>query len=159
MGKVKKAVYVRINSTYEERRQGMGNGLSVHRVIMDTPDGLYVHHKNHDTLDNRKHNLENVTFQENNEQKLFYTRRKTKGYCFCNTTKVWLVSVHTEQNKRPKQLRFKSEAEAKAEAERLLEARKLLSLKQDGSEDIWTEGHRRAEGSPLESTDGSGLVL
>ena len=33
----------------------------MHRFIMETPDGLEVDHLNHNTLDNRRQNLRNVT--------------------------------------------------------------------------------------------------
>jgi hypothetical protein len=39
--------------------------ISLHRLIMDTPCELVVDHINHDTLNNKKHNLRNVTQYEN----------------------------------------------------------------------------------------------
>lgn len=43
--------FVRNGKTYE---------ISMHRAIMHSSPGEEPHHKNHDTLDNRKINLENV---------------------------------------------------------------------------------------------------
>ena len=37
----------------------------LHRLIMGEPEGLQVNHKNKDTLDNRRQNLEIVTQQQN----------------------------------------------------------------------------------------------
>lgn len=39
--------------------------LSMARLIMDTPNGLLTDHINHNTLDNRKENLRNVTISQN----------------------------------------------------------------------------------------------
>lgn len=52
----KKKIYAvrrfkRLGKTYE---------ISMHRAIMHSRPGEEPHHKNHDTLDNRKSNLENV---------------------------------------------------------------------------------------------------
>lgn len=40
----------------------------LHRILMNAPKGLVVHHKNHNTLDNRKCNLEITTFSKNNRE-------------------------------------------------------------------------------------------
>lgn len=37
----------------------------MHRIINDTPDGLFTDHRNMDKLDNRRDNLRNATKQEN----------------------------------------------------------------------------------------------
>lgn len=36
---------------------GKQNSVSMHRFILDAPEGISVDHKNHDTLDNRRSNL------------------------------------------------------------------------------------------------------
>lgn len=41
------------------------NRVLLHRIIMDTPEGLVVDHLNHNTIDNRKCNLANVTQEAN----------------------------------------------------------------------------------------------
>lgn len=49
--------------------------LRIHRVIMKTPAHLQVDHINHDTLDNRKINLRNVT----NSQNMMNTRKRNNS--------------------------------------------------------------------------------
>lgn len=39
--------------------------IYMHRVIVNTPKGLECDHINHDTLDNQKHNLRNITHSQN----------------------------------------------------------------------------------------------
>ncbi len=49
----------------------------MHRVIMSTPPNLYVDHINHNTLDNRKNNLRNVTPSQNQMNTKISKRNKT----------------------------------------------------------------------------------
>lgn len=44
-------------------------GIIMHRVIMNTQKGIDVDHINHNTLDNRRENLRNVTRQQNTMNK------------------------------------------------------------------------------------------
>ncbi len=39
--------------------------IQMHREIMNTPNGMLCDHVNHNTLDNQKHNLRNVTHSQN----------------------------------------------------------------------------------------------
>ena len=48
--------------------------IHIHRIISNCPDNLVVDHINHDTLDNRKCNLRNVTRSENSLNTRVYTR-------------------------------------------------------------------------------------
>jgi hypothetical protein len=57
---------------YATRTKCKGNGdegnrglVKMHRVIMNTTDGMQVDHVDHDTLNNQKSNLRNCTLQEN----------------------------------------------------------------------------------------------
>ncbi|MDF2651392.1 MAG: Pathosis-related transcriptional factor and protein [Paenibacillus sp.] len=61
--------------TYIKRKQ-----VYLHRLITNPPDGLYVDHINHNTLDNRKSNLRTATNSQNQQNKLTAPRtNKTSG--------------------------------------------------------------------------------
>lgn len=46
---------------YAWARIGAGERISMHRFLMTPPEGMVVHHKNNNGLDNRRSNLEVVT--------------------------------------------------------------------------------------------------
>ncbi len=48
------------------QEHGKSKRIYMHRQIMNTPDGLLCDHINHDGLDDRKANLRNCTFSQNN---------------------------------------------------------------------------------------------
>jgi len=50
-------------------RNGKFTYIRMHREITQCPPGMVVHHKNGNTLDNQKCNLEIMTVAENNQQK------------------------------------------------------------------------------------------
>lgn len=56
-------------SFYAVANSACGNGkrrkLLLHREIMGSPRGLFVDHRNHDTLDNRRKNLRSCTRSQN----------------------------------------------------------------------------------------------
>ena len=58
--------------------RGLVNGKQtyLHRLIMQTPDGMFVDHKNRQTLDCRRSNMENVTLLENNHRRRNAKRNK-----------------------------------------------------------------------------------
>lgn len=47
--------------------RGHKKTLRMHRLIANTPPRKICHHRNHNSLDNRRENLLNVTKQEHNE--------------------------------------------------------------------------------------------
>lgn len=55
---------------------GKSKSISMHRELMGFPAGMDVHHKNHNTLDNRRENLEVCTHKENLQRR---RERKTKS--------------------------------------------------------------------------------
>lgn len=51
------------------KKKGHGKRIAMHRVILNTPDGLTVDHKDHDGLNNQKYNLRNATYRQNQMNK------------------------------------------------------------------------------------------
>lgn len=76
----------KIQGYYAKRSVATLNGKQttecMHRVIMATPKGLVVDHINHNTLDNQKANLRNVTHRKN------ISHRKNKSQCYSQYTGV-----------------------------------------------------------------------
>lgn len=58
-----------------QRKDGVTIFFKMHRVIMNTPKGMLVDHKNNDGLDNTRENLRNCTHSENSKNR----RRNKKG--------------------------------------------------------------------------------
>ena len=70
-----------------------GHNKSLHREIMNPPEGMVIDHKNHNPLDNRRDNLRICTQAENTRN------RKSKGYSWDSIHGYWLV-VFYKQGKR-----------------------------------------------------------
>lgn len=70
---------------YAVRRTPEGT-TRLHRLIANTPEGLFTDHKNHDRLDNRLSNLRVVTQAEN-----MANYRGAKGYAWDKSKKRWIV--------------------------------------------------------------------
>lgn len=66
-------------SEYADGRGSERTIFIMHRVIMNTPEGMLVDHINHDTLDNRKVNLRNCT-KGDNQQNVNHHKDSTSGY-------------------------------------------------------------------------------
>lgn len=62
---------IRNSGTYPNRVT-----IRMSRVVADTPIGLVCDHINHNTLDNQKHNLRNVTYSQNGMNRK--SQRKSK---------------------------------------------------------------------------------
>ena len=55
-----------------------GKTVYMHRMIMNTPDDMDTHHKNHNRLDNQKQNLEVCSRSENLKLRKTYSRSGQK---------------------------------------------------------------------------------
>ena len=70
----------------------------MHRVVNETPDGLYVDHINFDRLDNRKCNLRKCTYAENirNRRTLSSNKSGYKGVHWNKRDKTWRVDIRID---------------------------------------------------------------
>ena len=104
---------------YAFRNAKIGPGkikmVSIHRQIMDFPEGRIVDHKDNNTLDNRRSNLRLATYSQN-----AFNRAKVKtktssryiGVYFEKTTGRWTVKIRTGRGKRLWLGRYDSEIDA-----------------------------------------------
>lgn len=74
--------------------------IRMHRVIMNTPEGLDTDHRNGNKLDNRKRNLRICTRSQNNANIRKYKNKSStyKGVCWDKSRKKWLVSLKQGYN-------------------------------------------------------------
>jgi len=54
--------------------------IKMHRIVMNTPIDMETDHINHNTLDNQKHNLRNVTKFENQRNRKCSNKNSTSKY-------------------------------------------------------------------------------
>lgn len=70
-------------------KDGKKQTIRMHRLITQCPAGLVVDHKNHDQLDNRRHNLQICTQSENMRNRTV----QGKGYWYQKQSRKWVVEV------------------------------------------------------------------
>lgn len=90
------------NCFYAARKDRQGRTIYMHTVIMETPSGLEVDHRNGEGLDNQRSNLRIGTHQQN----LHNTRPGTKntsgfkGVSWCAYTGRWRVQIRIDNRYR-----------------------------------------------------------
>jgi hypothetical protein len=79
------------------RRIGCRKTICMHRLVMNTPDGMDTDHINGNKLDNRKENLRICTTAENCQNQKIRTTNKSgyKGVFFCKYTNKWRAMIRT----------------------------------------------------------------
>ena len=80
------------NTTKAEREAGLPANIHLQRELMGFPKGKVVHHRNHDTLDNRRSNLEVTTNRQNGQARAGADRgsiSKFIGVCWYKQTSKW----------------------------------------------------------------------
>ena len=85
------------------RNKSEGGTIRLHRLVANTPEGLFTDHKNHDRLDNRASNLRVVTNAEN-----MSNYKGEKGYVWDKSKNKWMVRY-----KKKFYGRYATEVEAK----------------------------------------------
>lgn len=78
-----------------KQENGKKKRLLLHRLIMNCPGNMVVDHINHNTLDNRKHNLRVVTQRENSVHQRTYNRKSLSGHRnvgYSRKSKKWVVN-------------------------------------------------------------------
>ena len=84
--------------------KGKGYGMTMHRVIMNTPSNMEVDHIDHNGLNNQKHNLRNCTFTQNRKNKTASGKSKYLGVGFAgkqiqaHILNLYLGSFKTEED-------------------------------------------------------------
>ncbi|MGA2092507.1 MAG: HNH endonuclease [Sedimentisphaerales bacterium] len=81
---------------------GLTKQLSLHREIINPPDGLIVDHLNGKSLDNRIANLRPATYSQNaqNVPKKKNTSSRFIGVCFHQSKKKWEAYITFERKRR-----------------------------------------------------------
>lgn len=69
----------------EPRKKGRKRkSISMHRMVLPVPEGLYVDHINHNGLDNRKANLRPATWNQN-----IYNSRRSRNKKYTEYKGIW----------------------------------------------------------------------
>lgn len=77
--------------------------VQLHRLIMETPKGLVVDHINHNTLDNRKCNLRNVTIIRNSQNRKgaqIDSKSGVRGVHFNQRLNKWIAQITVNKVKK-----------------------------------------------------------
>lgn len=89
-----KANFTRVAATVRHEQLDRPKTILLHRMIMETPKGLFVDHKNHDETDNTRENLRNVTQMQNLQNRKSKTgTSKYKGVSWSNRTNRWYSAI------------------------------------------------------------------
>lgn len=75
--------------------------IKMHRVILNTPQGMDVDHINHNELDNRRCNLRNCTRKENSHNRKSHVNNTSgyKGVSWNKKNKKWRADIGIENKK------------------------------------------------------------
>jgi len=95
-----KQYYARVTKYLGMNSDGKSNNTCINLTtyIMGLPDGktYVIHHKNHDSLDNRKFNLDITTTEFNTKHRIGKNSNNTSGYrnvCWLKDENKWCVQL------------------------------------------------------------------
>ena len=101
--KTDNTLYAKASVPKKLRKKYKKSNIRMHRLVMNTPDGLMPNHINHNGLDNRKENLENVTAKRNCGDRLVYSNKKYKelpvGISYRESYHQFYVNYNDENGK------------------------------------------------------------
>ena len=85
--------------TVSEKKDGRKSLISMHRVIMQTPNGLQTDHINHNTLDNRRSNLRIVNSSQNHHNMRCGCRGNSrfKGVYWYSDKRKWVAGIRVDK--------------------------------------------------------------
>lgn len=85
----------RLYATFGKRVNGKMVMTSLHRMILNPPDGMFVDHINGDSLDNRRENLRVATPSQNMWNQGLISRNTSgiKGASYDKTMKMWRACI------------------------------------------------------------------
>ena len=95
------------------KEDGTRTTVKMHRIVMKTPEGMEVDHKDGDGLNCQKYNMRNCTHAQNmiNKKIGVIGTSKFKGVCWYPNYKKWRVQI-TMKNKKISLGYYSSEKEA-----------------------------------------------
>jgi len=88
-----------LSSGYAARRDKKGKTILMHRLILQTPEGLLSDHKDNNRLNNQRSNLRICNDQQNsaNSSKQFNKSSIYKGVCWVTEKKTWRAAIKINQ--------------------------------------------------------------
>ncbi|TRZ80516.1 hypothetical protein D4R86_04150 [bacterium] len=92
------------------RTNKINKDIMMHRIIMHTPCGMEVDHKDHNGLNNQKYNLRNCTRSQNQMNRMAFGKSKYKGVYIQKNKYIMSRIVH--DNKKEYLGSYKTEIEA-----------------------------------------------
>ena len=78
-----------------ERSTGVSVKVHMSHFVLECQNNIIVDHKNHDTLDNQKHNLRECTSSQNGQNRKVQEGYSSqyKGVCWYSKTKKWNAQI------------------------------------------------------------------